>query len=266
MRCERELRQIINECEDFKKFYNDLVQYLDVSTITNYDGKIIRRSYNWWHEPNEVQVGLDNMAQILIEQCNIYKYREWKTAMFSYLKFLISETDDITADDVNERIDKTWRGHTFYFDAKKTRDEVTMEQYARLHFPWIVRLAMSDKSLFICLFYLFFALNFFINDYLFDDIWGTDYAYVIVFPIFSSLVYLIYFTYTFKHSFILLRLSLCFMLFCLLSANYLIIIESDTNFDYYKFINRFVTALLWILPVIPVDVAHICDYWRKSIQ
>ena len=264
MRSESELRKVIKNCEDFQKYYKDLVEYLDIKNTELPNGVVKRLSYNWKNEINEVQVGLDNMSQVLIEQCHIYKYCEWETAMFSYLRFLIDEADNISEKEIYERIDKTWRGNEFHFDTLKNRNEyVTMEGYARLQFPWIVRLAMSDRSIIICLIYLFIVLNFFVSEYLFGDLWGSSCVGVCVVPPIISQIYLVSFKGRKNCNFILLRVALFFMLCCLLCANYLILVECS-KFNYYTFIHRYIKSLLFILPVIPVDIANICNFWRKS--
>lgn len=264
MRDLREIQSIIKDCEQLKKDKNALVEYLNIRSEVLPSGILRRRSYNWEYEINEVQAFLDNISQTLIEVCGFYKYKEWNTAMFLCLKFLINEIDNMKEEDIYERIDRTWNKNLHYFDKKKTKEAITMEQYSRMHFPWIVRLAMSDKSLNICMVYLFFTLNLFVFLYVFEDISGTDGASVIIIPFATTIIHYFYFFNKNKYVLFLTKISFSYILSCLVAANIILIFDLSCEFDYYRFIERFAKLLIIILPVIPVDIAHIDNYWRKS--
>ena len=110
MRNKNEIMRIVADNTDFQNYYNELKDYFEKY-----------KPYSRFFYDENIQIGLDNISQMLIEKCKIYKYKEWYCAMYESLEYLIGE-DRLTQKDIEERIDMIWRGREHNFDTLNNKN------------------------------------------------------------------------------------------------------------------------------------------------
>lgn len=257
MRNKNEIMRIVADNTDFQNYYNELKDYFEKY-----------KPYSRFFYDENIQIGLDNISQMLIEKCKIYKYKEWYCAMYESLEYLIGE-DRLTQKNIEERIDMIWRGREHNFDTLNNKNKyVTMEGYARLQFPWIFRLAMADKSFVICCVYLFFV-DWFIMNFLFDKVeFGENETILSFCPFFISFMYgmICMSPIVIKNNFVLCKIFFLYMFLELIIGNYIFFFADERGVGYDLFIHNYLWCYLLLLPVIPVDIAHLHNYFRKSMK